>query len=346
MTRTYLLIALLVAAVGAAIFVLPRAADRASAHPASQPTQRQPDPAQRIAAPGVVEAASEEIAVRPEIPGRLIAAPVEEGDRVAPGQVVATLDQSVARAQVEAAQAEVALRQAELTALLNGANQLQKLQVWVAIKEAQSVLAQAQAEYERRVKLFEQGALGHEEVERAASSVTVAQQRLEQALLHRRMTAAPPIATDREHAEAALAAARANLDQARALLAKTTIHAPIAGIVVHKYLHAGETASPEAGPILTIADVSRLRVRAEIDEADIGSVHVGESAYVTAPAYGDKKFTGHVIRIAPALGRKKVSTGDPAERVDTKVLETLVELDQNATLPLGLRVTCYLEASR
>jgi HlyD family secretion protein len=160
------------------------------------------------------------------------------------------------------------------------------------------------------------------------------------------MIGAPAIDTDREHAKAALTAARVNLDEARALFAKATIRAPLAGTVVHKYLKAGELASQTSGPILTIADLSHLRVRAEIDEADIGAVCSGERAYVTAPAYGDRRFTGHVIRIATALGRKNVITGDPAERVDTKVLETLIELEPGTALPLELRVTCYLLPGR
>jgi HlyD family secretion protein len=251
-----------------------------------------------------------------------------------------------ATAQLEAAQADVKLRQAELSAVLNGANQLQRREVWVHMKEAEAAVAEARAEYERRKKLFDEGALPGEELERAASALEMAQVRAEEATLHRQMIGAPAVDTDREHAEAALAAARASLDEARALFAKTVIRAPLAGTVVHKYLKVGELASQASGPILTIADLSHLRVRAEIDEADIGSVCLGEKAYMTAPAYGDRRFRGHVIRTAIALGRKNVMTGDPAERVDTRILETLIALDPGTSLPLGLRVTCYLLPGR
>lgn len=348
MTRIYLLIGVLAVLGGASLFFLPRATSPISSQ---TPVQAQSAAGsktdeRRIAAPGVVEAASEEIAVRAEIPGRLTTVAVEEGGHVARDQIVATLDDSLARAHVEAAEAEVKLRQAELTAVLNGANQLQRREVWVHMKEAEAALAQARAEYERRKKLFVQGALPREEVERAAADLEVSQERVEEATLHRQMIGAPAIDTDRERAQAALAAAKANLDEARALLAKATIRAPLAGIVVHKFLKPGELAAETSIPILTIADLSELRIRAEIDEADIGSVCIGEKAYITAAAYGDRRFGGHVFRLASALGRKNVTTGDPSERVDTKVLETLIELDPGTSLPLGLRVTCYLLPGR
>lgn len=347
MTRLYILGAALAVIAGAAAFFLVRAASPAASATSSQkqsPAGRASE--DRIAAPGVVEAASEEVSVCAEIPGRLTGVPVEEGDNVAHGEIVATLDQSLEREHVEAAEAQVKLRQADLTALRNGANMLQRLEVWEKMKESEAALAQANAEYDRRKKLFEEGAISGEEVERAAKDVTLARERAEEETLHRRMIGAPAVDTDRERAEAALAAAKANVAEARTLLGKTSIRAPLTGIVVHKFLKPGELASETSGPILTVADTSQLRVRAEIDEADVGSIRLGENAYVTAPSYGDRRFGGHVIRIATALGRKKVITGDPSERVDTRVLETLVELDPAVSLPLGLRVTCFVLPDR
>jgi HlyD family secretion protein len=344
MRRALIVIALAGAGAGV-VALLFRGSHGATAATGREQSQRD-QLERRIAAPGVIEAASEEIAVRAETAGRLISVPVEEGGRVARGQIVATLDQSLARAQVAAAEAEVKLRQADLTALLNGANQLQRLESWVHLKQAETSVAEARTEYDRRKKLFDEGAIPEEEVERAANALTLAEQRSEEAALHRRMVAAKAVDTDRQRAEAAVAAAKGNLDEARALLAKTILRAPLAGVVVHKYLKPGELAAEASGPILSIADTSHLRVRAEIDEADVGALRLGEEAYVTAPAYGDRRFNGHVIRIATELGRKKVRSGDPAERMDTKVLETLIDFDNGVSLPLGLRVTCFIRTGQ
>jgi HlyD family secretion protein len=71
---------------------------------------------------------------------------------------------------------------------------------------------------------------------------------------------------------------------------------------------------------------------------------VGQKAYVTADAYGDQKFWGRVVRVGEQLGPKNVRTDEPTEKVDKKILETLIELDHGAQLPDGLRVDAYVLA--
>jgi len=92
-----------------------------------------------------------------------------------------------------------------------------------------------------------------------------------------------------------------------------------------------------------MADDSTLRVRLDVDESDVSKLKVGQQAYVTAEAYGTRKFRGHVIRVGRILGKKNVRTDEPSEHVDTKILETLVELDPAQPLPLGLRVDSFVE---
>ena len=80
----------------------------------------------------------------------------------------------------------------------------------------------------------------------------------------------------------------------------------------------------------------------DVDETDVDRVHVGQKAYVTADAYGKQKFWGHVVRVGEQLGPKNVRTDEPNERVDVKILETLVELDKGVELPVGLRVDTFV----
>jgi len=95
-------------------------------------------------------------------------------------------------------------------------------------------------------------------------------------------------------------------------------------------------------PIVTVGDLSRLNVRAEIDEADITKVAMGQPAYVTAESFGGRRFPGKVIRVGHMVGPKKVHTGEPSERTDTRVLEVLIQLETN-TLPPGLRVNSFID---
>jgi multidrug resistance efflux pump len=145
-------------------------------------------------------------------------------------------------------------------------------------------------------------------------------------------------------ADAHVALARATLAEARAVLDKTVVRAPMAGVVLRRHKQAGESVSVDSpgAAIVTMADTRTLRVRVDVDERDVAAVRVGQSAWVTADAYGETRFEGRVVRVGGMLGRKNVRTDEPAEKVDTKVLETLVELESGARLPIGLRVDAFL----
>lgn len=150
-----------------------------------------------------------------------------------------------------------------------------------------------------------------------------------------------------DRAETEAKAARARLDEARALLAKTEIRSPIDGVVLRRHRRAGEAIIGLQDPaVVTVADVSRLKVRVEVDESDVARVKKGARAYVTAPAWPGKRFTGTVIRVGRVLGRKSIRTDEAAERLDAKVLETMLELDAARELPIGLRVDAFIEAER
>jgi len=172
----------------------------------------------------------------------------------------------------------------------------------------------------------------------------VAQAQHEQAAQHFALVDANAREEDRAHAEAAVTTARAQLSEARAYLEKSYIRAPIKGVILRKLRHTGESVSTQFdSPVITMADDSTLRVRLDVDESDVSKLRVGQRAYVTAEAYGTHKFQGRVIRVGRILGKKNVRTDEPSEHVDTKILETLVELDVGQPLPLGLRVDAFVE---
>ena len=109
-----------------------------------------------------------------------------------------------------------------------------------------------------------------------------------------------------------------------------------------RHRKAGELVGAAGEPVVGFGDVSRLVVRVDVDKADVASIRVGDKAYVTAQAFGTTKFPGTVLHIGGQLGRKNIETGDPAEKTDTRVLETLVALDAQPELPVGLRVDAFI----
>jgi hypothetical protein len=84
-------------------------------------------------------------------------------------------------------------------------------------------------------------------------------------------------------------------------------------------------------------------VRADLDETDVARIALGQTAWITADAFGNRRFRGTVSEIGAQLGRKNFRREDPEERIDTKILEVLIDLD-DAQLPVGLPVDVIFEA--
>ncbi len=312
-----------------------------ASHPAPQAV-----PAALVAGPGRVEPVTEEIDLGADLGGKLRDVPVEEGDRVERNQVVAVLENADFQARVALAEAELALREAELRRVVNGARAQERREAVASVREAEAVLENAKVEYQRRRTGYEQEVFSKEEADRAEREIGVARARHAAAVERWNLLEAGEREEDHHRAEAQVALARARLAEARALYEKTIVRSPIDGVVLRKHLKVGEIFSEmRQSPILTLGDSSTLRVRVDVDETDIGRVQVGQSAYVTADAFPGEQFTGRVVRLGQLLGKKNIRTDEPAERVDTKILETLIQLDGGRALPPGLRVDAFIKVN-
>jgi HlyD family secretion protein len=299
------------------------------------------------AGPGRVEAASEEVRVSAQVGGRLRTVLVEENDRVTAGQVLATIDNAEYRARVASAEATLRLREAEARKVHNGARAQERRDVEAAVREAEAVVDNATTDVRRRRDLYRDAVISRAEMDNAEQAFKVAGAKLDSARERLSLVDAGAREEDHARADADVALARAALDEARALLEKTFVRAPIDGVVLRRHRRAGETVSTQfESPVVTIADRSRLRVRIDVDEVDVAHLREGQAAYVTADAFGTRRFSGRVMRVGQVLGRKNVRTDEPTERVDTKVLETLIELADGHELPLGLRVQGFIVGSK
>ncbi len=110
---------------------------------------------------------------------------------------------------------------------------------------------------------------------------------------------------------------------------------------MRRYREPGEAiTSQAAAPVMQIADTSRLIVRTQIDEADIAALAVGQTATISAAAFGERKLTGKVERISPRLGAKTVTAEGPTEKRDTRVLDVMVALPENLVVPINCASMC------
>jgi HlyD family secretion protein len=133
--------------------------------------------------------------------------------------------------------------------------------------------------------------------------------------------------------ETALAAA----SRLQAVLAKTRIVSPIDGVVILRSVQPGEHL--EAGePLVTVADLDRLRVEAEVDEFDTGRVTLDAPVKVTAEGYTGQSWPARVEEIPDAVVPRRLKPQDPGKPSDTRVLLVKIALDGKTPLKLGQRV--------
>ncbi|MFZ5428361.1 MAG: HlyD family secretion protein [Thermodesulfobacteriota bacterium] len=296
-----------------------------------------------VAAAGRVEPVSEEMRLGFDIPGKILEVFVEEGDKVKKGQPMARLVDDDIRARHEQARANVAAYKAALDKVVAGARSMERQEAAAALRETEAVLKNALIEHQRRVRLVAQGVISREEADQAEREYLVALQKANQARERFHLVDDPAREEDVRRAGSEYAQALAQLEEAKAYVDKALIHSPIDGVVLRKHRRAGEMVSTNFDtPVVTVGDVSTLRVRADVDEKDVARVREGQDAYATADAYGDRKFKGKVIRVARMMGRKNIRTDDPAERLDTKVLETLIEFEPGTEIPVGMRMDVFI----
>ncbi len=237
--------------------------------------------------------------VSAQITGTLTEVLIEEGDHVERGQVLARLEDSGYRANLDAAKAAVQAARAQ------GA-------------QLQAQLGQARNEADRATALADRGLLSHQAAEQANTTVDVYTAQLNAQRQQERV------------AQAQAALAQVNYDY-------TVVRAPFAGVVTDKAAQIGEIVSPlSAGGgftrtgVGTIVDMDSLEVDVDVNEAYIGRVQPRMPAEAVLDAYPDWKIPAHVIAIVPAADRGKATI---------KVRVALEQTDARIVPDMGVRVS-------
>jgi multidrug resistance efflux pump len=314
----------------------------AAAQVAARPVERGSD---KIAADGVVEGARPESSLRPDVAGTLSVVHVREGQQVKKGQVLAELRHETQTHQVALARAELAIASARLAKLRSG-ERVERRKALAAVREARAVAyRQAKGSLERTQRLFEKNqSISRDEYDRDYFAVERARAELEEAAAEHALVEAPPRVDEVAEATGHVAAAEAQLKLAEAELSKTRMVAPTDGTILRVYAEPGEVAGPATEqPVLLMADLSRLRVRAFVEELDATRVRPGQSAVITADGLPGREFVGKVSQVAPRMGRRAPQTDDPGEYKDLYFLEVLVDPDDAHELPLNLRVQARIK---
>jgi HlyD family secretion protein len=251
--------ALLLAVAGLLCFWMLKAKDKAGEPSYETVAVTRGDLKSTITSTGTVEALNT-VEVGAEVSGRIASINADFNDSVERGQLLLVIDPEQAKAALAQAMAQVLAARA-------------------GVAEAKAALVQAKLDSERSTALAAKGLLSSKELEAATATAARA-------------------AASVQSAQASAAIAKASYDAAQNKLGKTEIRAPISGTVLSRVVEVGQTinAGMQTPVLFTIAeDLRRMRLSSRVDEADIGTVAVGQPASFTVDAYPDRTFASEVI---------------------------------------------------
>jgi HlyD family secretion protein len=246
-----------------------------------------------VTASGKIEAKTS-VDISADITGRIIRLAVREGDLVTKGQFLIQIDPAQYQAAVSRAQGVVSSTEATLA-------------------QARANLDQAERAWNRARQLSQLGPnlIAPEAAEQARTSYDVAQ-------------------ATWQATRAQLEQSRASLQEARDNLAKTRLTSPISGRVVRLAVEEGEVAVPgtfskETGLLMTIANLSVILAKVQVDETDVVRLAANDSVQVTIDAYPDTTFLGRVTQISHSakLTQTQTASGSNDRAVDFDVEVTL-----------------------
>ncbi len=234
---------------------------------------------EKVSASGKIQPETE-VKISPDVSGEIIELNVEEGDSVVKGQLLIRIRPDNYQSFVDAQQAAVNAARANLA------------QAKARLAQAQANNVQVSQNYERNKKLFDQKVISEAEFQQIQATYQSGRQEIES--LRQSVRAS----------EYNVQNAQASLKEARENLNKTTIYAPVSGIVSKLNVERGErvvgTSQMAGTEILRIANLNNMEVRVNVNENDIIRVGLGDSVIVEVDSYTskDEKFKGIVTAIA------------------------------------------------
>jgi multidrug resistance efflux pump len=288
-------------------------------------------------AKGIVES-EEKIDIGSQVSGLITKVLAGEGDRVRKGQTLVILDSDKALTRVRLQEAAVKEARARLKELEAGYRSEDIEMAQSRVKRVEAILRNATDEHERQKRLFGRGATTLVEVERAEEKARVAMAEVNEARAQLKKLQRGVRKEEVEQAKAAVEKTTEELNYYRRVVQDYTILAPMDGLVTERFKDAHETVGVGT-PILRMINPGKLRVRAELEETDVGRVQEGQPAEVSMDALKEKVYHGKVYKVFPVIKRKALRTFDPSQAMDISTQGIYVRLEDFSGLKVGLSVT-------
>jgi multidrug resistance efflux pump len=308
---------------------------------ATASAERAAAPGRPLVCSGRVEAVSGEVDVSAQIGGAIAELRVTEGSLVRMGDVLAVLEGARENAELTVAEANVRLARSKLDQLRAGPGKEEIAQSLFDVHSADAQLASENSSLNRSRLLAESNAEAPEAYQQRQQRVRQLQSQRESLQKRHEALRRGALPQEVEVAKSELTLAEARLERAKVESGYRVIKAPMTGTVVEVFRHVGDsvwTVTPS--PILRLADPGKVRVRLEVDEANVPRLQAGaEGSFTIQGVHGE---AGRVVikTVIPMFGPKRLFNPDTSARMDTRTLAVLCEArDCGVPLYHGQRVT-------
>jgi HlyD family secretion protein len=245
---------------------------------------------------GNVEAHESVVSFRTQ--GRIVALPVQEGSAVKAGELLSRLDDDDYRQQVRVDEATLQTRTRELNLAEAGSRTQDIRAAEQSVVDAKADLEMKRADLDRYSALYKRDAISAQTRDQAQTAFDRARAVFERAQQNlseiREGTRKEQIAVSR----ATLQAARQNLELTKVRLDYTVLNSPVTGVITVRQAELGEYVVPGT-PVVSIADLDHLWVRAYVPETDLGRVRWGQQVSVKTDTFPGKSYKGTVSFVSP-----------------------------------------------
>lgn len=271
-----------------------------------------------IEATGTIEAV--EVVLSARTGGEVKAIFIHEGKLVNAGDTLALIDTETLSIQMEQAEANCDLAQAQLDLLQRGARKEDIKQAENSLTQANAALDQALRDKERTTALYAANAVTKKQFDDTQTRYDMA--------LAARNTAAENLEKTRHiarpeeirQAQAKLKQSKASADLIRKGLKDAVILAPRSGFIVNKFIEAGESVNPGTA-LFKIADLSQMELAVYVSETEMGRIKLGSDCTIKVDSHPDKSFKGTILFISPEaeFTPKNIQTKDERTKLVFKV---------------------------
>lgn len=301
-----------------------------------------------LAAAGVVEAQTENIAVGSATPGVVVQLFVTVGDAVEPATPLFRLDERELQGELAVKRAAVLQSKSELLRL-EAEPRKEKIPVLIAqVNEAQSAVVREADALRRSEETFARKVTTEQELIARREALAAAQANLERSQADLNLLKSGSWEYDRDVSRAGVAKAESEVAKIEMELDRLTVRSLVAGRVLQVNVRPGEfVGTPPGQPLVILGNVDRLHVRVDIDEFDIARFDSKAQASAVPRGSLQERYPLKFVRVEPFVVPKKSLTGDNTERVDTRVLQVIYECDPAGRPPLfvGQQLEVFIEAA-